>query len=83
MHERYAHAAIIFLFVLAALKNNFWLYALCSVAYFFNLEKEAQFLIMPNEIDNLLKPEIFAILYLIVIVALYKQLFVDCKKTIT
>lgn len=83
MHERYAYAAIPCLFIIASIQNNFWLYILCSVAYFFNLEKETQFLLMPNEIDNFLKPEIFATLYLIVIVALYKQLFVDCKKTIT
>lgn len=79
MHERYAYAAVVFLFIIGLLSNNYRLYILTSIAYFFNLEKEAQFLLIPNELDNILKPEIFAVLYLIVIVVLYKQLYSKSK----
>lgn len=75
IHERYAHAGVLFFFLHACYTGNFKLYILYSIAYFINLEKEAQFLLMPNEVDEFLKPEYVAVIYLLIGAAAFKKLY--------
>jgi Gpi18-like mannosyltransferase len=75
IHERYAHAGVLFFFLYACYTGNFKLYVSYSIAYFINLEKEAQFLLLPNELDELIKPEYVAVVYLITGFAAYKKLY--------
>jgi hypothetical protein len=45
------------------------------MAYFINLEKEAQFLLMPNEVDEILKPEYVAVIYAIIGLSTFRKLY--------
>ncbi len=75
IHERYAHAGVLFFFVHACYSGSFRLYILYSVAYFINLEKEAQFLLMPNEADEFLKPEYIAVIYSLVGISAFRKIY--------
>jgi Gpi18-like mannosyltransferase len=75
IHERYAHAGVLFFFIHACYSNSFRLYVLYSIAYFINLEKEAQFLLMPNEVDEILKPQYVGIIYAIIGISAFRKLY--------
>lgn len=67
MHERYAHAMIIFLFFYGVLSKNYKLYILASIPYFLSLEK-----VFPNYLPIahpkiLFASKVIAILYTITI----------------
>jgi Gpi18-like mannosyltransferase len=75
IHERYAHAGVLFFFIHACYSGSFRLYILYSIAYFINLEKEAQFLLMPNEVDEFLKPEYIAVVYSLVGISAFRKIY--------
>lgn len=75
IHERFAHAGVLFFFVHACVTSNFRLYFWYAIAYFINLEKEAQFLLLPNEIYDFLRPEYIAVLYAFIGGAAFKELY--------
>lgn len=68
MHERYAHPAILLLFVYAVLRRSYWLYALASVAYFLNLEYVLHYLELPNYRTVVFHGDFVASLFAIVLV---------------
>ena len=68
MHERYWHAAILFLAAYGFLTKYYWPYLIGSVAYLLNMEAVLRFLNFKNYQILLFKPEFVAGLFGLVIV---------------
>ena len=75
MHERYAHSALLFLFLFGLLKKNYFLYILCSIAYFLNMEKVLQALPVFSHHTLIFDPRFVAWLYAIIIVVATVRLY--------
>jgi Gpi18-like mannosyltransferase len=71
MHERYSHYALIFLAGYFAVTNNYLPFLLACIAYFLNMEAVLRILNFPNYDILFFIPEFIAVLYLILIFALY------------
>ncbi|GAB3878040.1 hypothetical protein GCM10028824_39200 [Hymenobacter segetis] len=63
MHERYWHAAMLFLAAYGFLRRDYWLLGLVSVAYFLNLEACLRFLELQNYQVLIFKPQFVAGLF--------------------
>lgn len=63
MHERYWHAAILFLAAYGFLRRDYWPYLLASCAYFLNLENILRYLQLLNYEVLLFQPWFIALLF--------------------
>jgi hypothetical protein len=76
MHERYWHAAILFLAAYGFLRHDYLPYVLASVAYFLNLEGILRFLQLKNYGVLVFQPwfvaALFGLTILIAIVNIYR-----------
>lgn len=70
MHERYAFPALVMFFVYGLLSRKYLLYALSSFAHLVNIDAVYHALKIPY-----VKPEIIALLYVIILVYSFYQLF--------
>jgi Gpi18-like mannosyltransferase len=81
MHERYSHPAFIFLAIYAMLYNRPLPFILGSLAYFLNLEDVLRYLETNNYHTLVFAPWFIAIVYLLLIVLLFIDLYVNrCPK---
>lgn len=84
MHERYVHNALLFFFIFGLLRNNYWLYFTCSVAYFLNLEKVLFLFPWQKHHTDLLNPRLIAWLYTAILLygiyQLYRHYFPQFAK---
>ena len=67
MHERYWHAALLFLAAYGFLTRDYWLYGLTSVAYLLNLEAVLQLLKLPDYQSVPFNPQFVAGLFMLVL----------------
>ncbi|UOR05551.1 hypothetical protein MUN82_00280 [Hymenobacter aerilatus] len=83
MHERYWHAALLFLAGYGYLAKNYWLYGLTSVAYFLNLEAVLE--LLHHAPFWLYNPQLVAVIFTIVlivgIVQAYKLAYQNAHST--
>ncbi len=63
MHERYAHPAFIFITAYAFYRRQFGLYALFSLAFFLNIEREAEWLRLRSYDLFVFDPRFVAVLF--------------------
>jgi len=75
MHERYWHAALLFIAAYAFLSRNYWPIGLVSVAYFLNLEGTLHYLELHNYQVLLFQPRFVAALFGVAIVVAFASLF--------
>jgi hypothetical protein len=75
MHERYSHPALIFLAVYAILYNRPLVFILGSIAYFLNMQDVFQALETDKPDTWVFIPLIIAIIYLMVILLLFADLY--------
>ena len=68
MHERYWHAAVLFLAAYGFLRRDYWPYVLVSVAYFLNLEGVLRFLQLKKYSVLIFDPRFVAGLFALAIV---------------
>lgn len=67
MHERYWHAAVLFLAAYGFLRRDYWPYVLVSVAYFLNLEGVLRFLQLKKYSVLIFDPRFVAALFALAI----------------
>lgn len=74
MHERYAHPALLFFFGYGLLSGRYLLYVLTSIAYLFNIDGVYQYFHLYLKLP-IVKPEIVALLFLVIIVLSFVDIF--------
>lgn len=75
MHERYSHPAFIFLIGYSLYNNRYFISVIGCLAYFLNMEDVLKFLELHKYGTLIFHRDFIALLYLITIILLYKELY--------
>jgi Gpi18-like mannosyltransferase len=75
MHERYSHPAFIFIAAFSLLNRKYYILIISSTAYFLNLEDVGQLFALDNYYTLIFTPWFIALLYLLIIILLFFELF--------
>jgi Gpi18-like mannosyltransferase len=75
MHERYLHPSLIFLVTYSIISNKFWATGIICLGYLINLEHAIQFLHLKSYGTVIFNRTFLALLYLMGILLLFKDLF--------
>jgi Gpi18-like mannosyltransferase len=83
MHERYCHPAFIFIALWCFDTGKYGPYIIFSLAYFLNLEGVLHFLKLGNYHTVIFHPRFVAVLFALVLLYLFRQLWLENVKTKT
>ena len=82
MHERYIHPAFLPIIAFSFYNKKYMLLFLFSIAYFLNLEYAAKFFAFNNYHTLIFEKEFVASIYAIILVILYRNIWLAFKKII-